>query len=319
MKRFKNIVYVVSGFSLPVGAALQTVRSLVTDNQATLTLVHVHEGVRSLSLLERIGLDHDSFEAELKARQEKVLADISEEMGVNICSRHITLHGKPAVVLSDLVATIKADLVIKSCGPSSVMDRFAGADDIQILRLCPCPVWLLSPEPPKEQATIVAAIDFDTDPDSNTGHDSLSDIIVTLALSLASNTMADLHIINAYEVPEAGFISLWVEEPEKIERELEYNEYQRRRSKMDALLKQLRERIGDEAYDFIAPQSHVLKGRPSEEIVRLVKNKKADLVVMGTVARTGVAGVLIGNTAEMVLSQLPCSVLAVKPSQQRSV
>jgi nucleotide-binding universal stress UspA family protein len=37
------------------------------------------------------------------------------------------------------------------------------------------------------------------------------------------------------------------------------------------------------------------------------------LVVMGTVARTGVAGLLMGNTAERVLQRLQGSVLAVKP------
>jgi nucleotide-binding universal stress UspA family protein len=40
---------------------------------------------------------------------------------------------------------------------------------------------------------------------------------------------------------------------------------------------------------------------------------KADLVVMGTVARTGIAGLLIGNTADTILEQLRCSVLALKP------
>ncbi|MGI9383250.1 MAG: universal stress protein, partial [Methyloligellaceae bacterium] len=39
----------------------------------------------------------------------------------------------------------------------------------------------------------------------------------------------------------------------------------------------------------------------------------ADLVVMGTVARAGIEGFLIGNTAESVLARLDCSVLAVKP------
>jgi nucleotide-binding universal stress UspA family protein len=39
----------------------------------------------------------------------------------------------------------------------------------------------------------------------------------------------------------------------------------------------------------------------------------ADLVVMGTVARTGISGLIIGNTAEAILDQLMCSVLAVKP------
>jgi nucleotide-binding universal stress UspA family protein len=34
---------------------------------------------------------------------------------------------------------------------------------------------------------------------------------------------------------------------------------------------------------------------------------------MGTISRTGVAGLLIGNTAERVLQKANCSVLAVKP------
>jgi universal stress protein E len=43
-----------------------------------------------------------------------------------------------------------------------------------------------------------------------------------------------------------------------------------------------------------------------------------DLVVMGTVARAGIAGMLIGNTAERVLRKLRCSVLIVKPDRSVS-
>ena len=39
-----------------------------------------------------------------------------------------------------------------------------------------------------------------------------------------------------------------------------------------------------------------------------------DLVVMGTVSRTGIPGLLIGDTAEVILNNLECSVLAVKPT-----
>ncbi len=36
-------------------------------------------------------------------------------------------------------------------------------------------------------------------------------------------------------------------------------------------------------------------------------------VVMGAVARTGIPGFIMGNTAETILNQIGCSVLAVKP------
>jgi len=55
------------------------------------------------------------------------------------------------------------------------------------------------------------------------------------------------------------------------------------------------------------------RGEPEQVIPELVVAQGIDLVVMGTVARTGIAGLLIGNTAERLLRKLPCSVLAVKP------
>ncbi len=45
----------------------------------------------------------------------------------------------------------------------------------------------------------------------------------------------------------------------------------------------------------------------------LALNLKADMVVMGTVGRGGIPGLIIGNTAEAILDQLQCSVLAMRP------
>ena len=61
------------------------------------------------------------------------------------------------------------------------------------------------------------------------------------------------------------------------------------------------------------PVAMVLIGTPFLEIIRQVLRQKHDLVIMGTVCRTGVAGFFIGNTAENVLQQVDCSLLTVKP------
>ncbi len=58
---------------------------------------------------------------------------------------------------------------------------------------------------------------------------------------------------------------------------------------------------------------HVAAGPPHLMIRDAVKNLSIDLVAMGTQARHGFSGVLLGNTAERVLSHLTCSVVAVKP------
>ena len=70
---------------------------------------------------------------------------------------------------------------------------------------------------------------------------------------------------------------------------------------------------GEEIYESIHPNTHLSKGDARNVIPELAQELHADLVVMGTVARTGIPGLLIGNTAESILDQLDCSVLAVKP------
>jgi nucleotide-binding universal stress UspA family protein len=57
----------------------------------------------------------------------------------------------------------------------------------------------------------------------------------------------------------------------------------------------------------------LIHGEPEEVIARFVESHGIDVVVMGTVARTGISGLVMGNTAERVLQRLRGSVLAVKP------
>jgi nucleotide-binding universal stress UspA family protein len=57
-----------------------------------------------------------------------------------------------------------------------------------------------------------------------------------------------------------------------------------------------------------------IKGEPESVIPEFAATHGVDLVVMGTVGRTGIAGFLMGNTAEKVLGSLRGSVLAVKPA-----
>ncbi len=56
-----------------------------------------------------------------------------------------------------------------------------------------------------------------------------------------------------------------------------------------------------------------LKGEAWQVVPEFAEKNRVDLIVMGTVGRTGVRGLIIGNTAEATLNQVQCSVLAVKP------
>ena len=65
-------------------------------------------------------------------------------------------------------------------------------------------------------------------------------------------------------------------------------------------------------------QVHIVKESPDIAILNHIDTHKVDLLVMGTIARTGIPGVIVGNTAERLLPQIPCSVLAVKPADFKS-
>ena len=53
----------------------------------------------------------------------------------------------------------------------------------------------------------------------------------------------------------------------------------------------------------------------STAIREAVEHLHPDLLVMGTVSRGGLAGFLIGNTAERLLDRVDCSLLTVKPNE----
>jgi nucleotide-binding universal stress UspA family protein len=59
--------------------------------------------------------------------------------------------------------------------------------------------------------------------------------------------------------------------------------------------------------------SHLIRGAPEGVIEAECAALGAQVVVMGTVARTGLSGVFIGNTAENVINRLEHPVIAVKP------
>lgn len=83
---------------------------------------------------------------------------------------------------------------------------------------------------------------------------------------------------------------------------------------MKQLMHEVSNKLRQETFTYFKLRTHLVKGHARKEIPALARQIEADLIVMGTVARTGVAGFIIGNTAEAILNQIECSVLALKPS-----
>jgi nucleotide-binding universal stress UspA family protein len=59
-------------------------------------------------------------------------------------------------------------------------------------------------------------------------------------------------------------------------------------------------------------QVKVTVGKPAEEILRVAREERVDLIVMGTHGRTGVRHLLLGSVAEAIARYAPCPVCMVR-------
>ena len=187
---------------------------------------------------------------------------------------------------------------------------------MHLLRKCPCPVWLITPQAPPSCRRILAAIDVDDvfPPAELTSRRALNRQVLELAVSLARSDAAELHIVHAWDaMGERVMRRAWTQVSE--ERVGTYVEQvrQRREDSVDKLVHEVTSHSGLDVHDALRPHTHLVRGAARKEVPALAHRIEADLLVMGTVGRTGVSGFLIGNTAETILNQISCSVLAIKP------
>jgi len=304
MQRFKNILLVYDGTE-PRKLTLDRAINLATRNQARLTIIDVIEEIpQEHQMLITALLPQKIMEVAVKKQNERLEQYISPLLDAGHKVNAKVLVGKEFIEIIREVLRNKHDLVIKAArGKRRGGDILFGSTAMHLMRKCPCPVWVMKPGQSQRYARILAAVDVTA---SDTMVNKLNTKIMDLATSLAHLEQSELHIIHAWNIPhehlvrEAHGIS-----PGKIDKW--ENETRRLPHKhLDDFLKKY-------DLDKVKFQAHLIKGNVSNLILELVVNKRIDLIVMGTLCRTGIPGFIIGNTAERILQRVDCSVLTVKP------
>lgn len=124
-----------------------------------------------------------------------------------------------------------------------------------------------------------------------------SDYALKYALELGQRFGAEVHLVHAYQLPVYAMPDgALVAGPEAVA------------SLTDKLQKDLTA-LG-KRHEGVT-KTHLLEGVPHREIDDLAKKLPADIIVMGTHGRSGLARVLIGSVAERVVRTAPCPVLTV--------
>jgi universal stress protein E len=227
---------------------------------------------------------------------ENLISELNTDVEINC---QVVWHNRPFESIIERVIKQGYDLVIKG---THQHDKFKSVvftpTDWHILRKCPCPVLLIKDHEWPSNGNIIAAVNVGSD---EAEHHSLNVKITEEAKRLAQLIQANVHLVNSFPGTP---VNLAIEIPEF--NSTEYNE---------TMLKHHEQSMIAHAnqFDISVVNTHVKEGLPETVIAQVAAELDAELVILGTIGRTGISAALIGNTAEHVIDQLNCDVLALKP------
>ncbi|MFK5986019.1 MAG: universal stress protein [Pseudomonadota bacterium] len=313
MQQFKNILY-VSNPELKDDDAFKRAVSLAEHNQAQLTVVSIMEESPSQSSMDIQGLSIPQLQDAIKEKQLLQL----QAMVTSLDEKSFQLHCKVLTGVNFLsliqeVLRQKYDLLIKTADDEGFFDKLFTSSDMHLLRKCPCPVWLIKASQRGHYQKIMAAVDFDPFV-HKLDIDLLNKQILDTSLALALSDISELHIAHVWSAyGESSMRSGLAYQPVAyvdayVERIRAKHQFVLDKLVADTLSKSNNTRLNK-----LKPKIHMVKGLAKNMLPKIATEQKIDIVLMGTVGRTGVPGFIMGNTAETVLNRIDCSVLAVKP------
>ncbi len=277
-----------SGLSTGSRLALVEAINLARFNEARLSLIH------SVAADEHWEADQEGYTYREAGLSEHGRAALQE--AVAECAEaglEVPLHLVEEKAWVEMIRAVQQhdhDLVVVGKRTESVNEsHLLGSVCHKLLRKCPCPVWAVKPGVDPIPKTVVAATD----------RSACGDHALKLAAKLALTWQSQLHVAMALSVPMA--VQMGGERDSYEAEQIEINRTE---------LQKLCVEVGVPSENL---HHHIGIAAPTAAIVACVEAHHADLLVMGSVGRSGIAGLLMGNTAERLLGRADCSLLVVKP------
>lgn len=297
MDRFHRLLVYLPA-DQPVHVVARTADELARQNDASVTLVDVIDVAQGVRAWGSQGLVPEMEDALSTAAIDRLgqVARLFEHVEPDIEIR----SGVGFVEVINQVYEGGHDMVLVGSHPRSTASARLDPTLAHLLRKCPAPVWVVDES--HRQGDVMVAVGPEYDDEGRT----LNRTLLEISSSLAKRLGVSLHIVHAWKV--AGE-SLMFGSRVSISRE-----------QVDELISDAERMARDLIESAIADvplageaEIHLLHGRPEQQLVDIVEKLEPGVVVMGTVARKGIAGLIVGNTAERVLSTIDASLLAVKP------
>ena len=302
MKKFNNILFLSKGVMNHNDSLAQSIH-LASRNKAKLTGLVVCPHLPD-DMIEYEEHYEGSLIESLQSQIQSSLLISIDDMDIAV---ELIVAEKPDIETIRYIQKHKIDLVIKEAESSKNHSYGLRAIDMNLLRKCPCPVWLNRPNnQPSGKQRVAVAIDANVTIEEER---ALSIDLLQLSRTITDNCDGQLLIISCWEYVLESYLkdNVWLKPSEE---ELE-NHIKSAKQKHSVALKALIDDSGI-GRDISVHQLH---GTPDDEIPTCVEQNKVDILVMGTLARTGIEGVIIGNTAENIVQNVSCSLVALKSKQ----
>lgn len=312
MKRFRTIL-LIADEGTDYSAALKRGVTLARNNQARLTICTVVDAVSANMRMAATAVTpaelHNIAVTESRVWLDELVKSVAEA-GMPLEGK--VLIGKRFIEIIRQVLENNHDLLIKCAEAAGGLSNLLfGSTDLHLMRKCPCPVWIVRPTEHHRSRRILAAVDKDSEKPVT---DVLNRRILEMSTSLALAEFSEAYIVHAWDVVgEDVFRSVRSALSDAEVDAMVDDEACARRRWLESLVNTCGSEADKNAIDILEPRLHVIKGHARDVVPAIARDLAVELVVMGTVARTGIAGFFMGNTAENVLTQLDCSVLTIKP------
>lgn len=288
---------------------------IAKSHQAKLTLVLALESLPPNANIVMESFAYIDSEQSMKSSAEQWLEEKQQKWSSKYPLEHRLCIGEPLLDIVKMVDEQGVDLLVK-LSDDDFLDRLFGSADIRLLRKCPCPVWILHRGQDRKYKKVVAALDLNyhyPQHEISVRKDLNMDVLRTAA-QIALLEFAELHIVHVFDaVPDhiirSGFISV---DDDRMEHDLA-KIHDERQQELNRLLEKLAAELDDGVMDYLQPQRHIVHGYPRREIAATSTSLGADVVVLGTVARLGVPGFIMGGTAEDTIQQIECGLVGIKP------
>ena len=174
--------------------------------------------------------------------------------------------------------------------------------DWELVRLSAAPLLIVRQPEPYRRPLVLVALDPS---ESHSKPAMLDHKLLNFSAAVSGAIEGDLHAVHAYPAT-AAVVQAASAVNASVAAELQAIDAGRAHASLDSLLMSSR---------LPAQCRHVVPGPPADAILRTATELNASLLVMGSVARSGIGRLFIGNTAEKVLNRLPCDLLLLKPDE----